>query len=218
MWFVGDNGRCGVAPEVPRWLQWLLVAVGGLSLSALPLAAALGQNVAAAALPAALAAWVVTPLLGIRSLRRRARRRKDRSVEAWIAGLACGPAALAVAVAGELAPHPRLGVALVWLAVWGYGGLIMHGMLSRIVPFLVWFHRLSPFVGKEPVPPVRRLFPQDRLDRSLKLHGAALLVGLLAIATAWPWAARLTGLLLLATAAALGHALLRVVQVRGPQP
>lgn len=56
-----------------------------------------------------------------------------------------------------LTKDPRWQVLFEWVAIWGWAGLIMQGMLSRIVPFLVWFHRFSARVGLEPVPSMRSM-------------------------------------------------------------
>jgi hypothetical protein len=102
-------------------------------------------------------------------------------------------------------------VALGWVAVWGWAGLVAHGMLSRIVPFLVWFHRFSSLVGSVPVPTMRQLLPDGRIRLALALHGAAVAVGLAAILAGWAPLARLSGALLMAAAvmllANLAHAL-----------
>ena len=69
------------------------------------------------------------------------------------------------------------------VAIWGWAGLIVHGMLHRIVPFLAWFHELSPLVGKTAVPSARGLLPDARTRLGLGLHLASLLAGSAAILT-----------------------------------
>ena len=98
-----------------------------------------------------------------------------------------------------------------------WAGLTVHGMLTRIIPFLLWFHRFSRLVGLAPVPPMNRLLPERTARISLGLHLATLLLGLAAIASGWSWLARGTGVLLLATGIALGTGLWRAVQHRTPQ-
>jgi len=197
------------APEVPRVATRASVAGLAGSLVGLPLCAALGWPMALGFVPGALAVWVVAPVSGARALARRRRRRTDYSVQSWQAALASGAAAAVLLALGQ-------NTAAVWLALWGWGGLAVHGMLSRIVPFLLWFHRLSPLVGHVAVPPMRKLLPPTRLRTSLSLHGAALGAGLLAIATGSDALARLTGALVLATAAVLGRWLVAVLRTQAP--
>ncbi len=204
-----------LAPEVaPRWRAALGVSAA-LTLILAPISMALGLPRSALLLtlaPAAAAAWIAHPALVLPTLRKRQRKRRDETVRLWFLSLVCAPLALAFALLSELLPDPRLGVAFIWMAVWGWAGFAMHGMLCRIVPFLVWFHRLSPLVGKVKVPPVRKLMPQDRMRNAMVAHVASLILGVAAIATGWDPLARLCGLALLATALLLGRNLVAVLR------
>ena len=180
-------------------------------------AAELSAAAALAASPGALAVWALHPLVTLRAISRRRRKRADPSLLFWKVGLALGPATLGAAAAVLLLDDPRLPVAFGWLAILGWAGVIVHGMLLRIVPFLVWFHRFSPLVGREPVPSVRKILPDAHAHLGLSAHLAALAAGLLAIATQSPWAARLAGALLLLTALALSRSLAHALRQR-PAP
>jgi len=183
-----------------------------------------GQLAGFAALPAVIAVWIVHPIQTGRSLLGRKRRRVDASMHFWIAGLSIAPlVALAAAAAHFLTEPPfssstslaigmRLQVMFVWLAVWGWAGLIVHGMLTRIVPFLVWFHRYSHRVGLEPTPSVQSLLRNRWSQLNLLLHLASLLLGLIAIWTRNETATFLTGLLLAATGLSLALALSYVMK------
>jgi hypothetical protein len=173
---------------------------------------------AVGALPAALAIWGIQPVLSLRGLFRRRRRRVDGSVRFWQAGLCAAPLIAVVAVAAHLLPHPRWVLLLGWMAIWCWAGMIVHGMLTRIVPFLVWFHRFSPLVGRVPVPSMRGLLPDRWTLQGLVLHVASAVAGIAAIGSGLDWLARLTGLLLMATAARLGHSILHVLCQRAVEP
>ena len=209
-----------LSPEVPKRAQ-AAVFLGGLGTLLAVLAVLLTGGSRGALLlalgPGAVAAWVLHPALSLPRLRARQRKRRDETVTAWMGALACGPAAALCAGGALLSGDPRWGVAFVWLAVWGWAGFAVHGMLCRIVPFLVWFHRLSPLVGKVPLPPVRRLMPQERIRAGLVAHALSLLVGLGAVATGWSSLGRLAGLALLVTAALLGRNLVSVLAFRPPE-
>jgi hypothetical protein len=90
--------------------------------------------------------------------------------------------------------------------------MIMHGMLSRIVPFLVWFHRYSARVGLEPVPSMRSLLPQRRIQIGFALHLGSAVVGVAAILVQEDILAQLTGIVLVATAISLGNMLIHVLK------
>ncbi|WP_373036388.1 hypothetical protein [Sulfurimonas sp.] len=47
-----------------------------------------------------------------------------------------------------------------WLMFFGFFGFAITGHIYKIVPFLVWFERFSPLVGKEKVPMLADMLPQ----------------------------------------------------------
>jgi len=210
----------GAGKTTMRWLFGLLLA--GL---VLPLASVLisggingylsaGQLAAISALPAALVIWLLHPALILRSIASRKRKRSDASLLFWKAGLGTALLMIPVATALMLLPEPRWQVLFGWLAIWGWAGMIMHGMLSRIVPFLVWFHRYSAKVGFEPTPSMRSLLPQKRIKTGFVMHFSSVLAGVLAIVSQLDWLAQLTGLLLVATAISLASMLIHVLRNR----
>lgn len=115
---------------------------------------------AIAALPAAIAIWLLYPALALRNISKRQRKRGDASLFFWQAGLVSGQLIIPIAIAALVLPDPRWQVLLGWLLIWGWAATIMHGMLTRIVPFLVWFHRYSARVGLEVVPSCVAFYPK----------------------------------------------------------
>jgi hypothetical protein len=206
-----------LTPPVPRWSQWLTLAalVGGL-VAVVAIAAAGGprRDVVRAIAPALLVIWLLHPLVTLRALHRRRRRRVDGSVRFWWAGLSFAPLALALALATELDDDPRWPVAMGWVAVWGWAGLIVHGMLTRIVPFLVWLHRFAPLVGRADVPSMRALLPDRCIQVALGLHVAAVLAGLATTFGGGALAARATAALLIAAGLVLGANLVHTLRQR----
>lgn len=188
-----------------------LTGASGLNTMALMRLAALG------AVPAALAVWALHPVLTLGSLARRRRRRGDPSLLFWLAGLAAAPLAGAVAAASHLSVDPRWGLLLGWLAIWSWAGMIVHGMLTRIVPFLVWLHRFAPHVGRAAVPSVRGLLPDRQVRVGFILHLGSVVAGLLAILMGSALLARVTGALVLATGVSLAGSLV-IVLLRRVRP
>lgn len=218
-----------LAPHAPGPLKWtvqILAAVGAIGPTILlgvdyfdllgerPLL--LESTAAAAAVPGIVAVWLLHPSVGAWSLSKRRRKRVDGSLLFWQAGLAMAPLTALAAVTAWSTDAPRWGVLFGWLALWGWVGMIMHGMLTRIVPFLVWLHRFAPLVGKISVPSVKKLHPDALTRFGFALHLGSLLLGVAAILTASDPLCRLTGLSLIATAASIAYLLLHVLQQRPP--
>jgi len=171
------------------------------------------------ALPALVVVWCLQPFWALRGIaRRRRRRRLDASLYYWRTGLALAVLSALLSVPAHLLSDPRPSLAVGWLVIWGWAGLIVHGMLSRIVPFLVWFHRFSPALGQVQVPSLRSLLPDSWMRLGFVLHLGSVLAGLAAIASGADWLARLTGLLVMATASQLLYSILHVLRQRVDAP
>lgn len=56
-------------------------------------------------------------------------------------------------------PYHNLLLTLSWLAIFGFITFVITGHMYKIVPFLVWFERFSPFVGKKKVPMLSDMVP-----------------------------------------------------------
>lgn len=204
-----------LAPQWTRILSLLVPASALLAtlfaLGNLPLTAIL-----LAAFPAALVVWVLQPGYVALLLHRRRRRRLDPTLHFWWLGLACAPLTLVAAILTwtvDWQPAPLL---FGWLAIVGWAGAIVHGMLTRIVPFLVWFHRFAEVAGKWVVPSMKQLLPDREVTWNLRAHAATVLCGVAAILSGADLLARATGLLLVATGILLALALLRTVQRATP--
>jgi len=216
MFYLASN----VSKATMRWFFWLLltglvlplVCVGVFSQTDSLLSP--GQLLAIGALPAALVIWLLHPALILRNIFRRKRKRSDASLLFWKAGLGTAILLIPIATAAILLPDPRWQILFGWVAIWGWAAMIMHGMLSRIVPFLVWFHRFSPRLGFEPVPSMRSLLSQQRIKTGFVLHLASVVVGVVAIFAQVQWLAQLTGLLLITVAVSLFSTLIHVLMHR----
>lgn len=198
-----------LTPHYPkRWptIGLALIAAGII----LPvIAATIGFEVRIAAAPTVLLIGVIKPLTTIALLRKRRRKRVDRSLYFWYAGLAAGPLTAATAALAAFCDDPRFPILMGWLALFGWAGAIVHGMLTRIVPFLIWFHRYAHLVGRQPVPSMRQLLPPRYVGVGLFSHLATTALGVAAILTGNSLLIGLAGAGLIATGLALASELLR---------
>jgi len=210
-----------VAPRTSKGTRQLLLAalVIGLFLPFFSLMVDDGQGAimsptqwaALASLPAALVIWLVHPLLTLHGIAKRKRRRSDASLLFWRMGLVTALLLVPLATAAILSDGNHWLILFGWLAIWGWAGMILHGMLMRIVPFLVWFHRIAPLIGKTRVPSMRSLLSQHRIGIGFAIHLTSLVLGAVAIITQADSLARITGVLLVATGVNLGASLLHVL-------
>jgi len=51
-------------------------------------------------------------------------------------------------------------LASAWILFFGFFGFLITGHIYKIIPFLVWFERFSPLVGKQKVPMLADMVPQ----------------------------------------------------------
>lgn len=204
-----------LTPPLPRWGERTLIGAISASLIGLVFGALFGLDprlISLGAAPAALAVYVLHPVLVLRAIARRRRRRADPSLVFWRAGLAVGSLVLPAGVAAAYASDARYPVLLGWLALFGWGGLIVHGMLTRIVPFMVWFHRFSQQVGQRPVTPMRQLWPDRSARVGLYLHLATLMLGVSAAITGSNTLGRATGIGLMLVGASIVTSIVRVLR------
>jgi len=206
-----------LTPPLPQWGSRLTLGTVALALLAVPCFVLTGHKawaVLIAGSPAMVMVWWVHPLLVLRAIQQRRRKRADGSIRFWQGGMIAAPL-LPVFVAGSLlSNHPGWSVALGWWAIWGWAGMVVHGMLTRIVPFLVWFHRYASLVGRIEVPTMRGLLPDKRIQTALAFHTSAVISGGVAILSGWEILARIAGLLLALAGVLLGINLVRTLAPR----
>ena len=109
-----------------------------------------------------------------------------------------------LAFAAGLVPEGEFGARLAFaygfLGVVGWVSLTIIGMMHKIVPFLVWFHRYSDLVGVEPVPALHQLYSEAWQRRGFWVLHAGLLGTAAGLLAASPWIIR-GGLAILAAGA-----------------
>lgn len=164
--------------------------------------------------PGVVGAFLLHPWLTLRSIRARKRKRRDASLRFWQVAMTLGPLVAVAAVWAASSTDPRARLAYGVLALWGWAGLVMHGMLGRVVPFLVWFHRFAPLAGIEPIPSMKSLLPDAQAELGLRLHVGSLAVVLAGVLSSNDLALRTGGGLVALTAVVLLNNLLRALNRR----
>ncbi len=111
-----------------------------------------------------------------RILKHRTRRSLDIGVQHYLAALGFLILALGALALGRPIPFG------VWFVL-GFLGLVITGMLYKILPFLVWTHRYAPKVGRERVPLLKEMLPEG----AARLAGGLFALGAL-LTPFWPQA------------------------------
>ncbi len=203
-----------LTPDYPKWLTATLAPAifGALLLNVLALfyqPESSWLSVVAADLFCVLAGSFAMTTLDLQSKRRR--RVADATLGFFRLGMTALFSAALLAIAMPMLPaieHYEMLVAVIFLL--GFAMSVMHGMLYKIVPFLIWFHLFRGSV-KTGVPNMKEIIPEPWMWRHLWLHRCTLLAALLA-----PWwgaAAWLVALGLLLQGVLLGYALLTAISV-----
>lgn len=159
--------------------------------------------VSAAAAGLAAAGYAAFAFVTLRLLWRRKRPKPEATTFFWYLGMVAllGCAFVAATLALTAPVSPAWPLALGVLAVVGFAGSVVNGMLYRIVPFLHWYHLQTAAAGNGVrVPNARDLIGQAAMTGQLIAHLAAF--ALLMAATIRPDAfAQAAGLALLCSQA-----------------
>jgi hypothetical protein len=68
-----------------------------------------------------------------------------------------------------------------WIVLVGFITFLIIGHLYKIVPFLVWYQRFSPLVGKQKVPMLHEMVPTKSANMQFYFNLSGLIVGGIAI-------------------------------------
>jgi len=91
----------------------------------------------------------------------RARKEKDIYVVSMLFSYMSLIVALLFGTIYLLNSYEPLLLASAWLMFFGFFGFIITGHMYKIIPFLVWFERFSPLVGKQKVPMLADMLPKQ---------------------------------------------------------
>ena len=112
----------------------------------------------------------------LRMLHQRKRKVHDSTLRLWQGGILALCLSLPLGLSHLVSPGQQ------WLFLFGIffiGGFAISvsiGMLYKIVPFLIWFHRFSSLVGQVRVPLLKDLLPKRGPSIQATLHGVSLLL------------------------------------------
>ena len=88
---------------------------------------------------------------------------------------------LGIGVVYLFVPNTVLFLSMGWLVLFGYITFMISGHLYKIVPFLVWYQKFSPLIGKRKVPMLKDMVPEKGATMQFVLTAIGVLIGALAI-------------------------------------
>ncbi|MBU1658483.1 hypothetical protein KKG72_05440 [bacterium] len=109
--------------------------------------------------------------------KKRVRIEKDIYLKSVVAASVSLLVSLITGVVYIFFPSPNLLLAIGWILIFGYVALMIIGHLYKIVPFLVWYERFSPLVGKQKVPMLADMLPKKSANFQFLLSGIGIVTG-----------------------------------------
>ncbi len=85
--------------------------------------------------------------------------------------------ALITGLVDIISPHSRLLLATGWIIIFGYISFMIIGHLYKIVPFLVWYERFSPLVGKKKIPMLADMLPRRSANTQFLFSITGIILG-----------------------------------------
>lgn len=178
-----------ITPEYPAWFARRFTSAAMAAVALWSVADLAGWSPIAALLAAlVLTAAAVFGGVTLRILSRSKRAKRDASHHLWT--VAMGSALVACALWFATRFSSPLGQWQGWPLLFGvlllFGGFmsVMLGMLYKIVPFLVWLHLQNRGRGRVTAPNMKKVLPQLRIDRQMRVH--LLACALLLLTVFWP--------------------------------
>jgi hypothetical protein len=107
----------------------------------------------------------------------RARKAHDIYARTMYVGYGSLAVSLLLGIVTLFSSSEQIVLAASWFLILGFFSYLINGHLYKIVPFLVWFERYSPLVGKQKVPMLGEMLPERRSEWQFWFTTAGLVVG-----------------------------------------
>jgi len=111
----------------------------------------------------------------------RARKQNDMYIISLLVSFIFFALALVFGVLHVTSANDTYAVLSGWLIFVGFFGFMISGHLYKIVPFLVWYERFSPLVGKQKVPMLADMVPEKSANFQIFFTGTGIILESFAI-------------------------------------
>ncbi len=106
----------------------------------------------------------------------RARKENDIWFRSMVVGYGSLAFSLPLGLLASLGAPENIGMTAAWFLVMGFFTFLISGHLYKIIPFLVWFERYSPLVGKQKVPMLADMYPKKMADYQFWFSAAGVVI------------------------------------------
>ena len=169
-----------------------------------------------AALPG-VAALIIYGTTMHNMLSQRKRSRIDLTYRFWLLGFATGPIAIGLMALWPTVADDKIRLLFGVFYILGWSSSILFGMLYKIIPFLVWFHRFSTMAGLVTIPMMDDLLPNKLVKLHFPNHLSTMLFFILAITLEMPIFTILGGVGLIISAGILAYSIWFSLSIEPPE-
>ena len=208
-----------MTPEFDKKKAYIILCLYGISLIALPAVFLFekGMLITLLAGVPGLVSLIVFSFMLSSLIRKRKRKISDTTLRAWKSALILLPMSLLAFIAIPIIDHDAVLFVFGILFILGFGLTVTTGMLYKILPFLIWFHRFSLLIGKVKVPLMRDISSDKLAARQVYIFYAALAILLTGIAVDVGIIIRLGGFVFALSSLILMLNLLKMVRMKAPE-
>lgn len=208
-----------MTPEFPKKKASVILWLYGISLVLLPVTLLLNLG-SFVYLVAAIPGIIALTLFGLEIfslIGKRRRKIKDTTMKAWQRGIIILPLAVIFLIVTLFVEIEIPRFLFGHLFIIGFGLTITTGMLYKILPFLIWFHRFSFLIGKVKVPLMKDICDDKVADKQLLLFIIFVAILFVGIATNVGLIIQAAGLVFTISSAMLLVILVKMIRMKAPE-
>ncbi|MBF0383583.1 MAG: hypothetical protein HQL69_21385, partial [Magnetococcales bacterium] len=209
-----------MTPDFPNKRAFILLIAWAASLVLIPLSLFFKPETPHllwfAALPG-VAALCIYAFTMYKMLSQRKRTRIDTTYSYWLLGFAAAFISLILMAFWPSMENDKIRLLFGVFYILGWSSSILFGMLYKIIPFLVWFHRFSTMAGLVTIPMMDDLLPQKVVKLHFPAHILTLLFFVLGIVLEQEIFTMLAGVGLIISGAILAYSIWFSLSIEPPE-
>ncbi len=149
--------------------------------------------------------------------KKRIRKQKDVYYVSMVFAYICFFVSIFLAIFVFVSENERFLSAMWWLIIYGFVTILIIGHLYKIVPFLVWYERFSPLVGKQKVPMLSEMICEKSAKLQLYLQCVGVIICFIALLFGLNIVLKVGATFLICGGAILLKDIIKIVLIKGEQ-